>query len=166
MAIWNFWKQEKINVVRIGCLDGTSLETAIRIRAIDPNIDSEELIKDKKLKPFKTDKDISVYIVTNLRTISFIIKAGYTWDGATIPRFFWSIVGGKENPSFLTASMIHDYMLEHKEELGFKTSDSPRLTSLIFREILKEDKTGDMKSNVMAGAVHGFQYFICSKEWR
>lgn len=38
-----------------------------------------------------------------------IIPLGFEWDGATIPRFAWSIVGGPFHPEVMAPSLEHDY---------------------------------------------------------
>jgi len=42
------------------------------------------------------------------------IPAGFMWDGASIPRFFWRIIGGPFRPEFMKASCIHDWMCVNK----------------------------------------------------
>lgn len=38
------------------------------------------------------------------------IPAGYEWDGATIPRVFWSLVGGPFDLQIVAASLVHDWL--------------------------------------------------------
>ena len=39
-----------------------------------------------------------------------IIPYGYEWDGASIPRGLWSVLGyGKFHPKVMLASLLHDY---------------------------------------------------------
>ena len=104
---------------------------------------------------------------------SFKIKKGYIWNGADIPRCFWRLVGSRTDNAFLTASMVHDFMLENKKfimEEVLKNSmfvkEYRRLTSLIFRQILKDTGTGTIKANVMAWCVQIFQSTFNRKEWK
>lgn len=46
---------------------------------------------------------------------TFTIPKDYTWDGATIPRAFWRLIGPKTDPKFLIPSLIHDILCEHHE---------------------------------------------------
>lgn len=41
------------------------------------------------------------------------VPAGYRSNGASIPRAFWSIVGGPLDGPYRDASIIHDYYCEH-----------------------------------------------------
>ena len=44
----------------------------------------------------------------------FTITKHFRWDGATIPRLVWFIIGSKTNPKFRTPSLIHDYLCNNK----------------------------------------------------
>lgn len=43
----------------------------------------------------------------------FSIRKDYCWDGATIPRLFWRLIGSKTESEFLIPSMIHDVLCEN-----------------------------------------------------
>ncbi len=142
----------------------------VQIRVIADN-DSEQVKKDKKKYPFELIDEVLVTVVTDKRVFSFIIPKGYTWNGADIPRFCWRLVGSRTDNDFLIASMIHDYILEFKtfiqkeilkEELS--TKEYRRLTSLIFRQKLKDAEVGTIKANVMSYFVDVFQ-MINFKGW-
>ena len=148
------------------------IEPKVRVRVISSS-DSRELAKEKKKFPFKLDNDVIVTVFTNLRKFSFKIKRGYIWNGADIPRVLWKFIGASTDNAFLIASMIHDFMLDervfiYKDVLkeAMKISEYRRLTSLVFREILKDHHTGTIKANVMAGAVDWFQKYIMRGNWR
>lgn len=67
-------------------------------------------------KPFLNKEDLTVKITyINERIQKFTIPRGYTWDGATIPRIFWRLIGTNTSPEFLIPSMIHDVLCEHHE---------------------------------------------------
>jgi hypothetical protein len=44
--------------------------------------------------------------------VEFNIHKHFTWDGASIPTFIQWLIGGKLNPSFIIASLLHDYAIE------------------------------------------------------
>lgn len=145
---------------------------SIRVRVIDSEKDSSDLIKEKKKFPFKLDNDVIVTVFTNLRKFSFMIKAGYIWNGADIPKFLF-IVGQSKDNNYLIGSMVHDFILEYKSFIfkdvlkkSMAVSEYRRLTSLIFREILKSHKTNVVKSNIMAWVVDVFQATLNKKEWK
>ena len=103
-------------------------------------------------------------IITTKREFKFDIFKGYTWNGADIPRFLWRLVGSRTDNDFLIASMLHDYLLEFKvfimkEVLNGEITkrEYRRLTSLIFRELIKKQGTNVIKANVMSWCVDVFQ---------
>ena len=129
--------------------------------------------KDKKRYPYKLDIDVICTVTTNIRTFSFTIPAEYVWNGADIPSILWFFVGSKDSPEFKVPSMVHDFMLEFKEYIyknllreQITVAEYRRLTSLIFRELLKVYGTKTIKSNIMAGAVQAFQATLNKKEWK
>lgn len=65
--------------------------------------------------PFMNRKNLKVNLHDFVKdtTYSFTIPKGYKWDGATIPRMFWRLIGSKTDPAFLIPSMVHDVICEH-----------------------------------------------------
>jgi len=45
-------------------------------------------------------------------THQIVIGPGYVFDGASIPRFAWSIIGAPFEPDFMVAACCHDYICE------------------------------------------------------
>jgi hypothetical protein len=43
------------------------------------------------------------------------IPRGYQWDGASIPRPLWWIIGRPKDPRFALASLVHDWICEEAE---------------------------------------------------
>lgn len=78
-------------------------------------------IEDKKLKkeivskPLINKAELKVTLLDfkKDKRYSFVIPAGYTWDGASIPRFAWCTVGTPTDAKFLNASLIHDVLCEN-----------------------------------------------------
>ena len=48
-------------------------------------------------------------------TVELEIGRGYTWDGASIPRQLWWLVGKPLDPRFALASLVHDWICENAE---------------------------------------------------
>ena len=143
---------------------------SVQVRVINSD-DSEYLRKNKKKYPFELHNSVCVSIKTSKRSFSFNIFNGYTWNGADIPRFFWRIIGSRTDNDFLIASLLHDYLLEFKfyvmsEILKDVLSkrEYRRLTSLIFRYIIKEQGTNTIKANIMSWCVDVFQ-MVNRKAW-
>ena len=67
-----------------------------------------------------------------------LIKAGFVFDGASIPRWLWSVIGSPFDPNWIAAALIHD-ALYAAELLSRKLCDKEllwamRLTSKIGRD--------------------------------
>lgn len=130
------------------------------------------LAEHKKIYPYEVKNEVTWTVSTTLRDFSFTIPAGYMWNGADIPRILWVFVGSKDSPEFKIPSMIHDFMLEFKEYIysnvlmkSISVKDFRRLTSLTFRQSLKDNGTKTVKSNIMSGCVQAFQTTFNHKEW-
>ena len=143
----------------------------IKLRVIN-EWDSEEETKDKKKYPFRLQEEVEVRIKTTVREFSFKIYESYKWNGADIPRFLWWLGSSRDN-DYAVASMVHDYMLQYKKEIFSEILEETmfvyeyrRLTSLIFREILKKHKMNVIKANIEAWFVDLFQAFFNKKSWR
>lgn len=135
--------------------------------------DDPKEIKENKIKfPYEAKKTSNITVVTTKRTFAFSICNGFVWNGADIPVLFWRIVGSRYNPEFRNASMIHDYMLIFKKYIlneilknEITVKEYRRLTSLVFRHVIKKQGVGTVKANVMSYAVDVFQ-MINFKNWR
>ena len=143
----------------------------VKVRVIDAAVDDELTIKSKKKYPFTLCNRVEVTVQTTNNTFNFYIPKGYVWNGADIPKtLFW--IGQSKDNNYLIASMVHDFLLEKKEDI-FKNkllntltvSQYRRLTSLIFRQILKDQKTNVIKANIMAWCVDIFQATVNKKQW-
>lgn len=90
----------------------------VSIRYILPwDRDDKEYRKDVLKKPFINLKslDVFLYDYKNKITYDFVIPENYTWDGASIPRLFWRLIGAKTDNRFLIPSLIHDVLCENKD---------------------------------------------------
>lgn len=142
----------------------------VKVRVIRDG-DSLAIIKNKEHFPFELVKDIKVKIETTEREFCFVIRSGYCWNGADIPKPLFFIGQSKDN-NYLIASMVHDYMLEYRGMI-YNTvlnrklcqNEYRRLTSLIFREILKKHKTNVVKANFMGFGVDFFQKYFEFLKW-
>ena len=141
-----------------------------------------ELLWEEKLKyPYKTTFKFKLEVKTNIRMYIFDLplekepdgSLSFIWNGCNIPNSLWSILKfSKDSPQGLQASCWHDALLFKKvdfiEQLHLKGIDITvgeyrRLTTLIFRQILKNFGVNVIKANIMAGAVGAWQFI--SPQW-
>ncbi len=143
----------------------------VNVRVIEAE-DSDKVKADKKKYPFELENGIIITIETTERKFSFQISRKYIWNGADIPRFLWKYIGSRTDNAFLIASMVHDFMLEFKKymldeilENQISMKEYRRLTSLIFRQLLKDANTWVIKANLMSWCVDVFQSTANRKAW-
>lgn len=126
------------------------------IRYVLPSSTPDE-VKSIKKYPFINKKELKVQLLDreNCKNYNFTISKGYCYDGATIPKLFWRVIGSKTNNTFLIAALIHDWCCEHKECVG----NDRNFSSKVFKALLLVGGVGKVKANVMFGAVDTFQRF-------
>jgi len=95
-----------------------------------------------------------------LESYGIRINKGFSYDGASIPRFLWRVVGSQYNPEFLPAALVHDWLCNNKD---FIISNGVKISSLIFRDILVLSGVSKFKANIMMSAVWAFQ--LTRKGW-
>lgn len=61
----------------------------------------------------KIELKVKLYDVKSGKVYNFTIPKDYCWDGATIPRIFWRLIGSKTEAKFLIPSMVHDVLCEN-----------------------------------------------------
>ena len=83
------------------------------------------------------------------------VKAGLVFDGASIPRSLWSLVGSPFTGGYTRAALVHDalYMGEALER---------SVCDAIFLELMKKDAVNWLKRNVMYAAVRSAGWLV----WR
>ena len=105
----------------------------------------------------QTQWDVDGRRMKLLKTFKYIDPAGGEWtaeegemvDGASIPRFAWSIIGGPLEDKYRTASVLHDVACrEHKRPW--------ESVHLMFYNAMRAAGVGPTKARVMYAAVYHF----------
>lgn len=128
----------------------------VKERFITPYHTAEEAEEIKK-KPYKNLKDLDVYIwdENTEQAYTFTIPKGYTYDGASIPRLFWRLVGTNTDNTFMIAAICHDWTCEHHECVGYNRY----LSTMIFNNLLKVGGVNPFKRWLIKHSVDNFQKF-------
>ena len=132
-------------------------EPIVQVRVIKPNMSIREKKSIAKY-PFTCKKPLKVMIYDNkkFKQYNFEIKEGYCWDGMTIPRFAWSLIGvSREDNRGLVAGLVHDVLCENHEYID----NDRQLSSNVFRALLIASGVSELKANIMYFAVDNFQKF-------
>lgn len=135
-----------------------STNPLIGIRYVLPSMTKEEQKSIKKY-PFINKRDLKVRIVDYKKDMSFefIIPKGYCFDGASVPRFFWRIIGSNTDNKFLVAAMVHDFMCENHDCIGYNRA----LSTNVFDALLSVSQVGKFKRFFMKNSVDIFQKAFC-----
>jgi hypothetical protein len=89
------------------------------------------------------------------------IPKGYEWDGATIPRFLWSILGYYPMGKMAEASLIHDWIYVNKGILEEGFTMTRLECDKLFKQHLIAIKVDDKAINRIYRTVRvaGFYYW-------
>ena len=128
------------------------------IRDATPSMSIPEIESVKKY-PFINKKNITVRLIDNVkqRTYQFEIPKGYCFDGASIPRFFWRIIGAPTDNEFLVAALVHDVLCENHQYI----MNDREFSTLVFDSLLKVSEVGKFKRFLMKTSVDVFQALFC-----
>jgi len=89
-------------------------------------------------------------------------KAGDSWDGASIPRLFWSIIGHPLQQEFRWASYWHDKLCDH----GFTWSQR-RFADAVLLVLLEQERVAYWRRTAMWLAVRAYAWLWWSwSNWR
>lgn len=99
------------------------------------------VIPDSKTRLYRVAESVSRNGIT--------VPAGFEYDGASIPRFAWSIIGSPFAPEFMTAALFHDW-LYHTHQLSREEADS------VLYKLLRENGVGAVKASTIHRAVRMF----------
>lgn len=113
--------------------------------------------EDINRKPFLNKKDLRVRLIdyNKSKTYEFVIPKDYKWDGASIPRMFWRLIGAKTDPRFLIPSLIHDVLCENH---SFVNNDR-YFADKVFERLLYVSGVPAFNRWLMFHSVDNFQKF-------
>lgn len=128
------------------------------IRYILPTHTEEEKKAIKKY-PFICKTELKVLLKDKKRgkSYKFTIPKGYCYDGASIPRLFWRVIGSNTDNRFLIAALIHDVLCEHHEYVDHDRAFS----TIVFNALLKESDVCAFRRFLMKNSVACFQTLCC-----
>lgn len=128
----------------------------IGIRYIHPNA-LKEVKKSIKKYPFVNKKPLNVKLVDYKKdkTYFFNIPKNYCFDGASVPRFFWRVIGPNTDNKFLVASLIHDVLCENHSYVD----NDRNFSTEVFNALLEASEVFSIKRFFMKHSVNFYQLF-------
>lgn len=132
----------------------------ISLRYYIPSMTEEER-KSIERYPFINKKNLQVRLVDYKKdkTYNFEIPKGYCYDGASIPRLFWRIIGSNTDNRFLIPALIHDILCENH---SFIDNDR-KFSTEVFNALLEASEVNAFKRFLMKNSVDCFQK---TQKWR
>ena len=128
----------------------------IGTRYVLPSMDKAEINSIKKY-PFINTREFTVTIENKKKgaTYTFVIPKGYCYDGASIPRLFWRVIGSNTDNSFLIAALIHDVLCENHHYVN----NDRYFADKVFERLLYTAKVSPFKRWLMFHSVDNYQKF-------
>lgn len=123
-----------------------------------PTHTDEEKKNIKKL-PFicKTELKVELTDKKKNKNYKFTIPRSYCYDGASIPRLFWRVIGSNTDNKFLIAALIHDVLCENHNYVDNDKSFSTN----VFNALLKASDVNACQRFFMKNSVACFQTLFC-----
>ena len=130
------------------------------IRYILPTTEKREKKSIKKY-PFINKRLLRVQLSDKKKNkiYNFEIPKDYCYDGASVPRFFWRVIGSNTDNKFLIAALVHDVLCENHHYI-----DNDRaFSSIVFNALLEASEVPAFKRFLMKNSVDFYQRFC---DWR
>ena len=89
------------------------------------------------------------------KTYYFEIPKGYCFDGASVPRFFWRVIGSNTDNKFLMAALIHDVLCENHQYIN----NDKNFSTQVFNALLEASDVNPLKRFFMKHSVNFYQNF-------
>lgn len=116
------------------------------------------------VKPFFLTNRLIVNIVELSFNLWVVVPLGFKSDGCSIPWVFRLILGCKHHPQYVTASIIHDWLVENPQVIDYNR----RLASEIFYTVLVQEGVSKFTAWLMFAGVEIGQIYntIFKGKWR
>lgn len=130
----------------------------VAVRYITPTMTELEKFSVKQ-RPFicKKNLNVALYDKNKPKMYKLTIPKGYCYDGASIPRIFWRVIGANTDNTFLIPALIHDTLCENKNYIDYDREFSTN----VFNALLSAGDVGKFKRFFMKNSVGLFQTLFC-----
>lgn len=130
----------------------------VGIRYILPSHTESEKRSIKKY-PFILKRAVEIKLFDKMKNHSygFTIPKDYCYDGASIPRLFWRIVGAPTDNKFLIAALIHDYLCENHHLI----MNDRNFSTNVFNALLEVSDVNKFQRYLMKHSVNLYQKWFC-----
>ena len=117
--------------------------------------------KSIKKYPFINKRTLKVCLIDNVKDkiYEFDIPKNYCFDGASVPRFFWRVIGPNTDNNFLISALIHDVLCENHNYID----NDRKFSTQVFNALLEVSEVPPFKRFLMKNSVDFYQRFC---HWR
>ena len=131
------------------------------VRYYVPSMTKEEK-KSVEKYPFACKNDLKVCLkdIKKNKEYNFCIPKGYCYDGASVPKFFWRVIGSNSDNRFLVPALIHDFLCENHNCIDNNKSFSTD----VFNALLESSGVCKVKRFFMKNSVAFYQTMFCNWE--
>ena len=135
------------------CFDNIPL---VGIRYIVPS-DGEDKKKSIKKYPFINKRLLKVKLkdMKKDKIYYFEIPKCYCFDGASIPRLFWRVIGSNTDNKFLIAALVHDVLCENHSYVD----NDRKFSTQVFNALLEASEVNSIQRFCMKNSVNFYQRF-------
>jgi hypothetical protein len=129
----------------------------VAVRYITPSSTNEEKMSITRF-PFINKRELRVQLVDRKKkkVYNFAIPKSYCYDGASIPRMFWRIIGANTDNKFLIPALIHDVLCENHNYID----NDKEFSTDVFNALLYVGDVGTFKRFLMKNSVGIWQTVI------
>ena len=129
----------------------------VAVRYITPSSTNEEKMSITRF-PFINKRELRVQLVDRKKkkVYNFAIPKSYCYDGASIPRMFWRIIGANTDNKFLIPALIHDVLCENHNYID----NDKEFSTNVFNALLYVGDVGKFKRFLMKNSVEVWQTIV------
>lgn len=95
--------------------------------------------------------------ITDLAAVTHSVRipAGYTFDGASIPRPLWSLIGAPFSPDLILAACVHDWYCDHA-----RCYHERLIGDAVFFKLLADSGVPYWRRAVLYSAVRAYAWWL------
>ena len=128
----------------------------VAIRYILPST-TKEIKKSIKKYPFINKRLLKVNLndIKKNKIYRFEIPKYYCFDGASVPRIFWRVIGSNTDNKFLIAALVLDVLCENHHYVD----NDRKFSTQVFNALLEASEVVPIKRFCMKNSVDFYQRF-------
>ena len=128
----------------------------VAIRYILPST-TKEIKKSIKKYPFINKRLLKVKLndIKKNKIYRLEIPKYYCFDGASVPRIFWRVIGSNTDNKFLIAALVHDVLCENHHYVD----NDRKFSTQVFNALLEASEVVPIKRFCMKNSVDFYQRF-------